>query len=361
MDGPNFFPIGIWFNGISSDTEVAWDKAHGINSYSGMWEGTDFSLFEKNDVYWVGGKLNNTFKESSPNWPGVFMDDEVDGRYTPAEGLKFLKGVKDAYAGSGKFMYANYTQLVIGSDLAKADQEKYVNFTDAVSLDMYWYSIPFCDWGPYRGELYADPVPQATCRTASSYGKAMNGLTIRDAADGNLQPRWMFVENLNGLSGHAHQGYVTPGQLKGAAMSSIINEARGLWWFNQSITGDCVTGSALRLAQVLGSDFCGYPQMQAMGEVNNLIHSLAPVINTQSYQWSFGTGLDTMLKTRDGYAYIFAMTDGTTGQRTFTLPAGIKGTSAEVIGENRSRPISNSRMTDSFAKEYTFHIYKVHV
>lgn len=356
---PSFFPIGIWFNGVSTDAEAKWDKDHGINSYAGMSSDTNFSLFEKNNIFWVGGKLNSTFKESSLNWPGVFMDDEVDGRYAPAAGVKFLQDIKNSYAGSGKFMYANYTQLVIGSDMAKADQEKYVNLTDAVSLDMYWYSIPFCDWTPYRGDLYADPVPKSTCRTSSSYGKAVNGLTIRDAADGKLQPRWMFLENLNGLSGQTHRGYITPGQLKGAAMNSVINEARGLWWFNQSITGDCRAGSALRAAQVQGAKFCGYAQMEAMGEVNNLIHSLARVINTQSYEWNFGTGLDTMLKTYDGYAYIFAMTDGTTGNRTLTLPAGINGTSAEVVGENRTLTVSNKKLADNFTNEYTYHIYKI--
>ena len=356
---PSFFPIGIWYNGISTDAEVKWDKDHGINTYAGMWEGTDFSLFEDNDVYWLGGKLNSTFKDRSPNWPGVFMDDEVDGRYTPREGLSFLRSVAAQWAGSGKFTYTNYTQLVIGSDMALGDQQSYVNLPDAVSLDMYWYTIPFCDWTPYRGNLYADPVSQATCRTASSYGKAMNGLTLRDASDGVLHPRWMFLENLNGLSGQAHVGYVSPGQLKGAAMSSIINEARGLMWFNQPFSGSCQASSALRQAQVQGSKFCGYAQMEAMGEVNNLILDLAPVINTQSYQWSFGSGLDTMLKTYDGDAYVFAMTDGTTGARTFTLPAGVKGATVEVVGENRTIPVNGGTFSDSFGAEYTYHVYRV--
>ncbi len=356
---PSFFPIGIWYNQVDTNEQAAWDKAHGINTYAGLWEGTNFSLLERNDMYWLGGKMNSTFKDSSPNWPGVFMDDEVDGRFTAAEGRKLLQGIKDRYAGSGKFMFANYTQMVIGQDIPKSDQEAYVNLTDAVSMDQYWYTIPFCDWTPYRGTLYADPIPQKTCRTASSYGKAVNSLTIRDAADGKLQPRWMFLENFNGSSGAFHIGYLTPGQVKGAAMNSIINEARGLLWFNQSFSGSCRTSKALRDAQSQGSKFCAYPQMQAMGEVNNLVHSLARVLNTQSYQWTFGTGLDTMLKTHDGYAYIFAMTDGTTGSRTFTLPAGISGKSAEVIGENRTLNLTGTSFSDTFANEYTYHIYKI--
>jgi hypothetical protein len=324
-----------------------------------MWEGTPFGLFEDNDVYWIGDKLNDTFDEDSPNWPGVNLDDEVDGRYDPEDGIRHLEELNAQFADSGKFRWSNYTQMVFGSDLKLSYQEQYVNLNDVVSVDMYWYTIPFCDWTPYRGELYADPVPESTCRTSSSYGRAMNGVTMRDEADGELQPRWMFIENLNGLSGQDHVSEIEPGQLKGAAMNSIINEARGIWWFNQSYTGDCQTTGALRRAQVEGTAFCGYAQMQAMGEVNNLIHSLAEVLNTQSYEWEFGPQLDTMLKTYDGDAYIFAMTDGTTGDRTFTLPDGVDGATVEVVGEDREIPISGGSFSDSFPEEYTYHVYRI--
>ncbi|MFT3877024.1 MAG: DUF4082 domain-containing protein [Propioniciclava sp.] len=357
---PSFFPIGIWHESISSDAEVQWDKSQGINYYAGLWEGTDFGLFERNDMYWLGSKLNSTFKDHSPNWPGVFLDDEVDGRFSPNEGTSMIQNMHNEWKGSGKFTYANYTQLVTGIDIDVKAQEKYVNTPDVSSVDMYWYSLYNCDWSQFRGHLYADPVSKETCRTSSSYGKTTNALTIRDAADGRIQPRWMFIENLNGLStADQHRPYITPGQVKGAAMNSVINEARGLIYFNQSYTGNCQTAGALRSAQRQGSSFCGYPQIKAMGEVNNLIHKLARVINTQSYVWTFGSGLDTMLKTYGGDAYIFAMTDGKTGSRTFTLPPGVKGTSVEVYGEGRTLKVTDGRFTDNFANEYDYHIYKV--
>lgn len=354
---PGFFPIGVWFSGVSSDEEVAWDRAHGIDFYLGMWEGTDFGLFERGGVYWVGGRLNDSFDDRSRNWPGIFLDDEVDGRFDPDEGLGLLRA-REEQVPARQFSYANYTQAVIGPDLGLEAQQRYVNLPDVVSLDMYWYTIPFCDWSPYRGGGYADPVPEATCRTASSYGRAMNGLTERDSSDGSLHPRWMLIENLNGLSGQEHVADIEPGQLEGAAMSAIINEARGLVWFNQSFTGPCQTSGALRAAQVEGAAFCGAAQIEAMGEINGLIHDLAPVLNTQSYEWDFGRGLDTMLKTHDGSAYVFAMTDGTAGRRVLTLPPGLGG-EAEVIGEDRSLPVVDGALSDDFAEEYAFHVYRV--
>lgn len=356
---PGFFPIGIWYGGVSSDAEVAWDRDHGINFYVGMWEGTDFALFERGGVYWVGDGLNDSFDPASPNWPGVFLDDEVDGRFGVGEGLARLQNGK-ALVPPTQFSYANFSQMVVGPDLAVDAQERYVNLPDVVSVDMYWYTIPFCDWEDYRGDLYAEPVPAETCRTASSYGRTVTSLTRRDAADDALHPRWMFVENLNGLSGHEHVAYMEPGQVKGAAMNAIIHEARGLVWFNQSLTGPCQTTGALRSAQIEGDAFCGSRQIAAMGEVNRLLHDLAAVINTQSYLWEFGPGLDTMLKTHDGFAYIFAMTDGTAGKRTLQLPPELADASTvEVWGEDRDITVSHGRFSDEFEAEYTFHIYRV--
>jgi hypothetical protein len=104
--------------------------------------------------------------------------------------------------------------------------------------------------------------------------------------------------------------------------------------------------------------------MSAMQGVDNAIQSLAPIINTQSYQYTFGTNLNTMLKWYNGSAYIFAMVSGDAssqpGSRTFTLPSGLAGASSvTVLNENRTLPVGSGTFTDNFAAEYTYHIYKV--
>jgi hypothetical protein len=359
---PSFFPIVVWYNGISSDAEALYDKDVGINTYIGMDSATPYSLFEDNGVFWIGGKLNDSFKADSRNWVGDFLDDEVDGRFTPAEGQAHLQSIVDGLAGDGHFKYANFTQMVIGTDINPAVAETYVNaYTDAVSIDMYWYTIPYCDWAPYR-DVYLTPVAQSNCRTASSYGKSVKSLRVRDAADGKLQPIWQFVEILNGGPGEGpFVANITPSRLKGAVMSSIINEARGILYFNQSLTGSCTGGSIVRQSQVT-SNFCGAAQVQGAKEVDAQIRQLAPILNTQSYQYSFGTGLDTMLKTYGGSAYVFAMVDGSSqpGARTFQLPPGINGSSVEVMFEGRTLPVgTDRRFSDSFAVESAYHIYKI--
>lgn len=68
-DQDTFFPIGVWFGNFSVPSEIAFDKSKGINTYVGMWEGTDFNLFPENGVYWLGTGLKNQDNNSGSN-PG---------------------------------------------------------------------------------------------------------------------------------------------------------------------------------------------------------------------------------------------------------------------------------------------------
>ena len=211
---PNFFPIVAWWDSITTDQQVQYDKSLGINSYMENWDGTQYSIFERNNVFWIGEKLNNTFTADSKNWVGDFLDDEVDGRFSPAQGQALLAQEKASYGDDGRFKYANFTKMTI-ADMATADAEKYINsYTDAVSMDQYWYTVPDCSWTPYR-DPYLTPIQQSNCRTASSYGKNINSIQKRDAADGRLQPVWSFVENLNGGSADVPPVTIQPDPAQG--------------------------------------------------------------------------------------------------------------------------------------------------
>ncbi|MCX5041702.1 hypothetical protein OG921_00670 [Aldersonia sp. NBC_00410] len=364
---PNFFPIGIWFDGFSSPEEVKWDWDHGITFYDGgEWEGTDFGLLAANgdhgSMYWVGDRVNASNDEHPNLWPGWLIDDEPDGTHGEDyhAGYDYLtQRVATSPDAAGRFHWVNYTQQVMGPYMPVADQEKFVNdYGDINSIDQYWYTIPVCDGkgsNGYEGNDFAMPIPQQTCRSASSYGKTLDALRLRDAADGEQHMHWQIIENLNGMMGD-HVRYITPAELKGAAINSLIHEARGISWFNQSYTGDCHATNVIRSAQT-NENWCGDTQIEAMGEVNSQIKALAPMLNTQSYQWTFGDRLDTMLKVKDGTAYIFAMTDGSTGERTFTLPAGLTGDITDESG--RTLAAADGRFSDTFETESEYHIYRI--
>jgi hypothetical protein len=66
------------------------------------------------------------------------------------------------------------------------------------------------------------------------------------------------------------------------------------------------------------------------------------VLNTQSYAWDFkAAGAETMLKVK-GTPYIFTgvAPNASTGSKTFALPAGITGSTVQVVNENRTIPVA---------------------
>lgn len=358
---PEFFPIVAWYNGVSDEKEVKFDKSVGINTYIGMPDTLDASLLDGAGVFWIGRALNETFTPQTKSWVGYILDDEVDGRFEPKEGRAHLQGIKEQVP-DGLFTYANFTYMVLENDLPSDASEKYINdYTDAVSVDKYWYSIPHCSNDPYR-DVSLVPIDSASCRSSSSYGRTMEALRMRDAVDGKLQPLWQFIENMGGTDNEAaFKNYIQPDQLRGAVMNSIIHEARGILYFNQSLAGPCKGSNVFRLDQVL-PDFCGSAQVDAAKQVNNEIHRLASVINTQSLKFDFGKDLDTMLKVSDGHAYVFSMLspDSRPGEREFTLPEQVSGRNIEVLFESRSLEADpKGQFTDQFKRESTYHIYKV--
>jgi hypothetical protein len=363
---PEFFPIALWYPNAGNNASAQFDKSYGINTYVENNPDIPYSVYADNGMNQVGGS-NETFPASqdATAWGGRFLGDEIDGRFDVPTGQAYLQSMIDEIpADDGRFQYANFTAIVAANynpTQIEADN-KYVNMYEGpVSVDAYWYTDPHCDVKPYVDWSFV-AVTEANCRTASSYGKTVQSVRARDASDGKLKPIWAFVE-LMGV-GHDDPAYnfsITPGQLQGAAMNSIINEARGLVWFNQRFTGGCEAGTLLRRVQV-DPNSCAASNAAAMRTVNLLITNLAPVLNTQSYEYTFGPGLNTMLKWHDGAAYIFAMVDGNSqpGTRTLTLPPQLANPRTVTdLTDNRTLTPTSGAITDTFTAEYTYHIYKI--
>ncbi|NUR88636.1 MAG: hypothetical protein HOY71_31500, partial [Nonomuraea sp.] len=244
--------------------------------------------------------------------------------------------------------YANYGKgvMIWQSD---SDAARFVNsYTDLVSLDVYWYTSHYACQDA-EGWL---KIPTSQCRLAANYGLILDRQRKLDGMDGKRQPIYAFIEV--GWPAPEDSKNIEPGQLKGAVMNSLIHEARGIIYFNHSFGGPCQTQHALR-------DSCGAKTRPAVTEVNKQIKQLAPVLNSQSVEYGFGPGLDTMLKPYDGSYYLFAMLKrGTSrGEQTFKLPHGLTAAKAQVLFEDREVPISGGKFTDSFEQEYSYHIYKI--
>jgi hypothetical protein len=364
---PSFFPIAIWYGSPGSDAQLAYDKSLGINTYVQGNPDASSAAISAHGMFTLFAT-----KDAPAGWDrqvGSVLDDEVDGRYDPVAGLAHMKQLAAQHdpAATGRFTYANWTSGIITYDVPMQLSMDYFSTANVNSVDQYFYAVPQCDWGDgtlrWRTPKEQNPIAPVNCRTASSYGKIMQLQQEINAARGVQAPLWALptVISTGGSTGGYKQ--LGPEQVQAQVWASIIHEARGIVWFSQSPdqqnVNDCISGDAFQDARI-HSAACLKDQVAAAGVVNHAITSLAPVINTQSYVWDFGEGTDTVLKAKDGSAYIFAMTDdGLTGSRTFTLPGGITGSTVEVLGENRSIHIQGGKFTDAFPNEYTHHVYRI--
>jgi hypothetical protein len=104
---------------------------------------------------------------------------------------------------------------------------------------------------------------------------------------------------------------------------------------------------------------CGAELRAKVAQVNADVARMAPVLNSPSYVWDFGPRLDTSLKAFGNSAYILAMPEGAPGERVFTLPAAVTGSTVEVVGENRTLQVTNGTFRDAFAAEHDHHIYRI--
>ncbi|MGV9302134.1 hypothetical protein ACWDLG_02075 [Nonomuraea sp. NPDC003727] len=370
---PSFFPIGVWYESVLADKDVLADKEAGINLYVELTGDSDLKLVDKHGM---SAMTTRPLPGSGPETVGWVIADEADmfprpgnarwdGRFAGAgdpcvppkgEGCGFtaMRTQKDKLPkGDGRMYYANFGKGV-GMWWSDKDNSQFVNgYTDLVSADMYWYT----DAGICVEAKTILKFPDNECPRAAGYGWLMDKQRRLDAMDGKLQPVYNFVEVGWPFSDRNRTGLraVEPEQVKGAVMSSIIHEARGILYFNHSFGGPCVSHHALR-------EPCYRPVRAAVTEVNRQIKQLAPVLNTQSYAYDFGEGLETMLKGQGGSFYVFAMIErgSEPGSRSLTLPAELAATAeVEVLFENRTIPVEHGRFTDTFASEHGYHIYKI--
>ena len=365
---PNFFPIGVWFESVLTADDTAKDRAAGLNTYVELTSNSNPALIRNAGMYAIPSGLPGAGSESV----GSLLTDEPDMIYGPGWdqwsgrdgwntcipaqdqggkcGYTVMKHYSDL-AGTSRPRYANYGKGVMMWE-SDAEAQVFVNqFQELVSADMYFYTDNnLC---PTEAANFLNIRPEF-CRRSSSYGIVLDRMRALDAMDGKRIPIYGFVE-----VGHPFTENDWPtingDQIAGAVMNSLIHEARGIIYFNHNFGGSCISQHVLR-------DSCGAAVRPAVTETNRRVTALAPVLNTQSYQWSFNASLDTMLKGHDGSYYVFAMPGraGGTGTQTLTLPTGLTGaTKAEVLFENREVPITGGRFTDTFPNEHSYHVYKI--
>ncbi|WP_188510998.1 DUF4082 domain-containing protein [Conyzicola nivalis] len=351
-DDPSFFPISVFFGKPEHAATLA---NLGVNTYMGAeHDGSSVSTMTDEGISliaqpeWSPAELGD-----DPRVVGWHIGDECDmglGGCDSAEGEYGSLAIGQRQAAEarshndGRFLQANFGNGVLGSYWSPETMDDHLAYVDVSSVDKYAYtSTHVQDLLPGSPFWPAGKNPAA----ASTYGWLQDRMETFSSPAGS-KPNWVFVEAAKPYLTEEGATSISGDQLEGAVWNGIIHGAAGIAYFQHNNSG-CGNYALLD---------CGAALQNKVRSVDAKVKSLAPVINTQSYVWNFGPQLETSLKTQGGSAYIFAMTDGSTGTRSFTLPAGLTG-NVEVVGEGRTIAVTNGTFTDSFPNEFTHHVYRI--
>jgi hypothetical protein len=349
----SYFPIGVWGAYNLTPENIALDANVGVNTY--VWVGCD-----SGSIGWclanvrADGRMkviqeHNSRTGIGSETAGWNLGDELDMTEGPS-GCNTINSRKATLPADGRFSYANYGKGVLQWAVAGYNGHNdttsacFVNSVNIASTDMYWHTDPWESNWPQSG-------------TSAGYGWSMERMRMLDAKDGVRKPNWGFVEVGKPFTDDQNGGgdTITPAQIRGAVWHTLIAGARGIIYFQHSFDGPCPTHHALREQKA-----CLVPTQTAVRDLNGQIKSLAPVLNSQFADGYASTtaGLKLMSKrTSAGEFYVFAASNNSNGQQA---AINVKsGSSAEVVGEGRTVPVTGGVISDWFANGDAVHVYKI--
>ena len=381
-NSPTFFPIAVFLGKPESGHPAALQSI-GINTYVAVEHNppltavTDLGMF----VIAQYGEWSPAEVGSNSGVVGWFTFDECEqgegecGAFPDeADRLAFFKArtAEVRALADGRFVFANFGNGVLGTFWAPTTMDQYVQDVDGSGVDKYTYTSGNVRFEFGRASSWtAEGGTEANAQSSASYGWMARRMTRVYNDQDNMTPFWQVVETkMPYIGDEVDKDIITYAQIEGAVWSAIANEARGIIYFQHNGFYDSGTPPTIDPNTGVAPTTETYSLVDgstglktAVTTLNSRVTALAPVINTQSYVFNFGaTGVDTMLKVYGGYAYIFASLGvaAATGSKTFTLTgSGINGTSVEVLNESRSISVTGGQLVDSFANEYSHHIYKI--
>jgi hypothetical protein len=359
--GQRYFPIGVWFESVTSQADINLDKQAGLNLYVVLTGNSNLGLIERNGMHAILQQSewrNNANARNSRAVVGWELADEIDMQRSPIEAFAELSRILASLPLDGRMRYNNYGKGVMFWN-SNADAGRYVNdFQHPTSVDTYWFTDPHISGSSEGGKLLngGHPLTYTQTRRAANYGYTVDRKRWLDHLNGRRKPIWNFIEVGWPFTESAGQGgrAIQPAEVRAAVWHSIIAGARGIIYFNHSFGGPHHTQHALRDPY--------YANVRAaVKSTNELVTRLAPVLNDKFAHGFVRTNASVraMAKYHSDQFFIFAGSkENVASTATFRLTGITKG-KAKVIGESRTIPIEDGRFSDRFADGNAIHIYRI--
>src|SRR3954447_20355562 len=110
----NYFPIGVWFESVLSQTDIDLDKAIDINLYVALTRNSNLSLLGPNGMHaflqteWLDGQAGSQAAIDNPAVASWILGDEIDMQQGPGQGYTSLSNLVATLPNDGRFLYNNY-------------------------------------------------------------------------------------------------------------------------------------------------------------------------------------------------------------------------------------------------------------
>lgn len=345
---PNYFPIGVW---LQSPHLAPKYKEAGINVFIGLSTGPtqhQLDILRENGIRVIVKQNIQGLKYiDDPVIMGWMQMDEPDNAQKqedgswgpPVDPAVIIERYNEMVANDPtRPVFLNLGETVAneksknrGPGADRNDYYGYVKGGDIISFDIYPVS--------YLGEDYMWYV-----------AKGIDQLYAWADEDKII---WNIIEASNIRSPDRK---VTPKQLQSQVWMSLIHGSKGIVYFVHSFYPTTVPSSLLN----------DPPLLEAVTEVNNRIHSMAPILNSPNKNELVtvtsskkDVPISYMVKEYEGSIYIFSIgmrNDSTEG--SFETVKINEDYEVEVLYEGRTLSAVKGKFTDSFSP-YEVHIYKI--
>ena len=347
-----FFPIAVFYGKPAHAGALA---DVGINTYLGAeHDGSPVSLMTDQGISVVAqAEWTSAEVGDDPGVVGWNVSDECDMGLSGCDSptgefgsLEIQRGYVETLRAKedGRFLQANFGNGALGTHWSPTTMDDHVALVDVSSVDKYAFT------SPHVRDLIAASSHWPAERDPGSpyaYGWLQDRMETFSAPEA-ATPNWIFVETARPFLIEDGASTITVEQIRAAVWSGLIHGAAGVAYFQHNNDDSCGVYSLVD---------CGEGLRRGVADINAQITKLAPVLNSPTYIWNAGDGVDAAVKAFDGDIYIFAMTDGGRGERTLRVPPGVEGP-VEVIGSNRSLDVHDGVITDDFATEDTVLLYR---